>query len=177
MKMKRKITSQWGEIMQAISWYAIMLWYFMYLFVGFRKCNVRNTVQWNKIRNCGKVWRDRISFRNNGGLYSRILYKYYIPERVIVRMFTLRKWLSTEAKPRSIIIFEGGTFLLLPSQECTIYFIIPKLLSGKSRYVKGAGEEVSPKLLKFQNVQLYLIKKTSTHTWWFHSQTAESQAF
>ena len=78
-----------------------------------------------------------------------IVYKYYIPERVIVRMFTLRKWLSTEAKPRSMIIFEGWTFLLLPSQECTIYFIIPKLLSGKSRYVNGANKEVSPKLLKF----------------------------
>ena len=25
----------------------------------------------------------------------------------------------------------------------------------------------------FQNVRLDLIKKTSTHTWWFHSQTAE----
>ena len=25
----------------------------------------------------------------------------------------------------------------------------------------------------FQNVWLDLIKKTSTHTWWFHSQTAE----
>ena len=36
-----------------------------------------------------------------------VLYKYYIPESVIVRMFTLRKWLLTEAKPRSIIIFEG----------------------------------------------------------------------
>ena len=69
------------------------------------------------------------------------VYKYYIPERVLVRMFTLRKWLSTEAKPRSIIIFEGWTFLLLPSQECTIYFIKPKLLSGKKRYVNGAGEE------------------------------------
>ena len=65
-------------------------------------------------------------------------------------MFSLRKW--------SIIIFEGWTFLLLPSQECTIYFIIPKLLSGKKRYVTGAAEEdvavkakqnVSPKLLKF----------------------------
>ena len=43
-------------------------------------------------------------------------------------MFTLRKWLLTEAKPspRSIIIFEGWTFLLLPSQECT---------TGHSRYV------------------------------------------
>ena len=49
---------------------------------------------------------------------------------MIVRMFTLRKLLSTEAKPRSIIIFEGGTFLLSPSQECCIYFIIPKLLSA-----------------------------------------------
>ena len=26
--------------MQAISWYTIILWYFMYLFLGFRKCNV-----------------------------------------------------------------------------------------------------------------------------------------
>ena len=25
----------------------------------------------------------------------------------------------------------------------------------------------------FQNVRLDLIKKMSTHTWWFHSQTAE----
>ena len=25
----------------------------------------------------------------------------------------------------------------------------------------------------FQNVRLDLIKKTNTHTWWFHSQTAE----
>ena len=25
----------------------------------------------------------------------------------------------------------------------------------------------------FQNERLDLIKKTSTHTWWFHSQTAE----
>ena len=25
----------------------------------------------------------------------------------------------------------------------------------------------------FQNMRLDLIKKTSTHTWWFHSQTAE----
>ena len=40
-------------------------------------------------------------------------------------------------------LFEGWTFLLLPSQECTIYFIIPKLLSGKKRYVNGAGEEDS----------------------------------
>ena len=70
-----------------------------------------------------------------------IIYKYYIPERVIVSMFTLRKWLSTETKPRLIIIFEGWTFLLLPSQECTSYFIIPKLLSGKKRYVNGADEE------------------------------------
>ena len=37
--------------------------------------------------------------------------------------------------------FRRWTFLLLPSQECTIYFIIPKLLSGKKRYVNGAGEE------------------------------------
>ena len=59
--------------MLAISWYAIMLWYFMYLFLGFGKCNVRNTVQWNKIRNCGKVWKDRISFRNNGGLYYTVI--------------------------------------------------------------------------------------------------------
>ena len=106
-----------------------------------------------------------------------LLYKYYIPERVIVRMFTLRKWLSTEAKPRWIIIFEGWTFLLLPSQECTIYFIIPKLLSGKKHYVNGAGEEYAAffeaKQIWFQNVRLDLIKKTSTHTWWFHSQTAE----
>ena len=34
--------------MQAISWYVIMLLYFVYLFLGFRQCNVRNTVQWNK---------------------------------------------------------------------------------------------------------------------------------
>ena len=51
---------------------------------------------------------------------------------MIVWMFTLRKWLSTEAKGE-----------LLPSQECTIYFIIPKLLSGKKQYVNGAGEEDS----------------------------------
>ena len=70
-----------------------------------------------------------------------VLYKYYINERVIVRMFTLTKWLSTEAKPRLVIIFEGWTFLLLPSQECIIRFIIPKLLSDKKRYVNGAGEE------------------------------------
>ena len=56
-------------------------------------------------------------------------------------MFTLRKWLSTEALPRLIIIFKGWTFLLLPSQERTIYFIIPKLLLGKKHYVDGAGEE------------------------------------
>ena len=74
-------------------------------------------------------------------MYYLLIYKYYIPERVIIRMFTLRKWLSTEAKPRSIIIFEGWTFLLLPYQEYTIYFIIPKLLSDKKRYVNGAGEE------------------------------------
>ena len=36
---------------------------------------------------------------------------------------------------------EGWTFLLPPSQECTIYFIIAKLLSGKKRYVHGADEE------------------------------------
>ena len=78
-------------------------------------------------------------------VYRNFYWEYYIPERVIVRMFTLRKWLS----PRSIIIFEGWTFLLLPSQDCTIYFIIPKLLSGKSPYVNGADEEVSPKLLEF----------------------------
>ena len=59
-------------MLASISWYAIMLWYFMYLFLGFHKCNVLNTVQWNKIRNCGKVLRDCISVRNNGGLYSRI---------------------------------------------------------------------------------------------------------
>ena len=29
----------------------------------------------------------------------------------------------------------------------------------------------------FQNVRLDLIKKTSTHTWWFHAQTAELLAF
>ena len=39
--------------------------------------------------------------------------------------------------------FRRITFLLLllPSEECTIYFIIPKLLSGKERYVNGACEE------------------------------------
>ena len=35
--------------------------------------------------------------------------------------------------------FEGWTFLLLPSQECTIHFIISKLLSGKKRYVLKFG--------------------------------------
>ena len=30
---------------------------------------------------------------------------------------------------------------ILPSQECTFYFIIPKLLSGKKRYMNGTGEE------------------------------------
>ena len=56
-----------------------------------------------------------------------IVYKYYIPERVIVRIITLRKWLS-------IILFEGWTFLLSPSL-CTIYFIIPKLLSGRCGFL------------------------------------------
>ena len=37
--------------------------------------------------------------------------------------------------------FRRVNILLLSSQECTIYFIIPKLLSGKKRYVNGAGEE------------------------------------
>ena len=32
-------------------------------------------------------------------------------------------------------------FLLSPSQERTIYLIIPKLLTGKKRYVNGASEE------------------------------------
>ena len=36
--------------MQAISRYTILLWYFMYLFLGFRKCNVRNTVHGIKSR-------------------------------------------------------------------------------------------------------------------------------
>ena len=35
-----------------------------------------------------------------------LIYKYNIAERVIARIFTLRK-LSTEAMPRSIIIFKG----------------------------------------------------------------------
>ena len=68
-------------------------------------------------------------------MWGIIIYKYYIPERVIVRMFTLRKLLSSEAKPRLRIIFEGWTFLLLPSQECIIYVIIPKLLSGMQIYL------------------------------------------
>ena len=98
-----------------------------------------------------------------------LVYKYYIPGRLTVRMFTLRKWLSPEVKPRSIIIFEGWTFLLLPSQECTIYFIIPKLLSGKKRYGNDADEKDAAFFktthILFYNVWLNLIKKTSTHTW------------
>ena len=31
--------------------------------------------------------------------------------------------------------------MIIPSQECTIYFMIPKLLPGKKRYVNGAGVE------------------------------------
>ena len=45
---------------------------------------------------------------------------YYIPERVIVRMFTLRKWYRP--RPRSIIIFEGWTFLLLPSGMYYLFY-------------------------------------------------------
>ena len=44
---------------------------------------------------------------------------------MIVRMFTLLKWLSTSASPRSIIISSGWTFLLSPSQECSIYILSP----------------------------------------------------
>ena len=36
-------------------------------------------------------------------------------------MFTLQKWLSTSASPRSIIISSGWTFSPSPSQECSIY--------------------------------------------------------
>ena len=37
--------------------------------------------------------------------------------------------------------FRRVNILTVTPQECTIYFITPKLLSGNKRYVNGAGEE------------------------------------
>ena len=37
--------------------------------------------------------------------------------------------------------FRRVNILILLSQKCTIYFIIPELLSGKKRYVNCASEE------------------------------------
>ena len=95
-------------------------------------------------------------------------------------MFTLRKWLSTEVKPRLIIIFEGWTFLPSPSQECIIYFIIPKLPSRmqylimvlmRKMWILGETKKCRQHCLDLvSNVLLDLNKKTSTHTWWFHQK-------
>ena len=68
-----------------------------------------------------------------------------------------------------------------------IFFIILKLLSGKKRYVNGAGEEdavFKAKQKVSQNCSNLVSKcvawsnqEKSTHTWWFHSQPAELKVF
>ena len=53
----------------------------------------------------------------------------------MVRMFTLRKWLSNSALPRSIIFSSGWTFSLSPSQECSIYILTPRQFSwSRAKY-------------------------------------------
>ena len=52
------------------------------------------------------------------------VHECYIPERVLVGMFTLRKWLLISASPTSIIISSGWTFLLSPFRECSIYIML-----------------------------------------------------
>ena len=45
---------------------------------------------------------------------------------------------------------------------------------GRCGFLSETKSFVKTAQIWFQNVWLDLIKKTSTHTWWFHSQTAES---
>ena len=106
-------------------------------------------------------------------------------------MFTLRKWLSTEAKPRSIIIFEGWTFAPVNNHFLRVN-ILTIILSGMYYLFYYTEITVKQETLReccwwgrcgflgetksfaktaqnwFPIVRLNLIKKTSTHTWWFH---------
>ena len=53
-----------------------------------------------------------------------ILYKYWLHERVTWEIVTPRKPMSTEAKPRLTLVFEGWQFPMLPSRAVNNYYII-----------------------------------------------------
>ena len=53
-----------------------------------------------------------------------ILFKYWLQERVPWEIVTPRKTMSTEAKPRFTLVFEGGQFPKLPSRAVIIYYIV-----------------------------------------------------
>ena len=87
-------------------------------------------------------------------------------------MFTLRKWLSTSASPRSIIISSGWTFLLSPSQECSIYIILmgriwPEL-SCVRRGEAGTGHNNGPSIFRCTGLTyiLWNFQLRFDHTLW-----------
>ena len=54
----------------------------------------------------------------------KLLYRYWLHERVTRDIVTPRKPLWNEAKPRLTLVFEGGQFPMLPSCADNIYYII-----------------------------------------------------
>ena len=68
-------------------------------------------------------------------LVRLLFYKYNIPERAIVKLSPCGIWLSTEAKPRSIIIFRRATFFfIIPNFHIPtgdMVFIIPNFHTSK----------------------------------------------
>ena len=60
--------------------------------------------------------------------YKVIIYKNYISERMIVRMFTLREWLSTEAKQCAQTIAKDPSFLHADSEGSYQTGRMPRLI-------------------------------------------------
>ena len=97
---------------------------------GLLEMKRRDQVTWDvsvylwALRTCYECQRHRKRHRKS---LHEIIYKYHIFLRGDIVDCHPEETLSTEAEPRSTMLFEGWQSTMSPCKECYIYFIIPNV--------------------------------------------------